>query len=100
MQTKATKGILLVQLGTPDSPNTGDVRRYLTEFLMDGRVIDIPYFQRTLLVKGIIAPTRAPKSAKVYETIWDKETGSPLMHYSLLQKQLLQDKLGDDYHVE
>jgi ferrochelatase len=53
---------------------------------MDPRVIDIPYFQRTLLVKGIIARTRAPKSAKVYETIWDKETGSPLMHYSILQR--------------
>ncbi|MNV94175.1 Ferrochelatase [compost metagenome] len=50
MSKKATKGILLVQLGTPDSPETSDVRRYLTEFLMDGRVIDIPYISRTLLV--------------------------------------------------
>ncbi len=100
MKKKATKGILLVQLGTPNSPSTKDVRKYLTEFLMDGRVIDIPYFNRTLLVKGIIAPTRAPKSAKVYETIWDKETGSPLMYYSLLQKEALQEKLGEDYHVE
>ena len=67
---------------------------------MDPRVIDIPYFQRTLLVKGIIARTRAPKSAKVYETIWDKETGSPLMHYSILQRDLLQEALGEEYHVE
>lgn len=100
MKKKATKGILLVQLGTPDSPSTKDVRKYLTEFLMDGRVIDIPYLNRTLLVKGIIAPTRAPKSAKVYESIWDKETGSPLMYYSKLQKDALQEALGEDYHVE
>ncbi|WP_033563524.1 ferrochelatase [Sphingobacterium sp. SYP-B4668] len=100
MTKKVTKGILLVQLGTPDTPSTPDVRKYLIEFLMDGRVMDIPYINRTLLVKGIIAPTRAPKSAKVYETIWDKETGSPLMYYSLLQKELLQQELGDDYHVE
>jgi len=100
MAKKATKGILLVQLGTPDTPSTPDVRKYLIEFLMDGRVMDIPYINRTLLVKGIIAPTRAPKSAKVYETIWDKETGSPLMYYSLLQKEALQKELGDDYHVE
>jgi len=51
MSKKATKGILLVQLGTPDSPATSDVRKYLTEFLMDGRVIDIPYINRTLLVR-------------------------------------------------
>ena len=89
MSKKATKGILLVQLGTPDSPATSDVRKYLTEFLMDGRVIDIPYINRTLLVKGIIAPTRAPKSAKIYKTIWDEQTGSPLMHYSVIQRDLL-----------
>ncbi|MGJ1445072.1 ferrochelatase [Sphingobacterium spiritivorum] len=100
MTKKATKGILLVQLGTPDSPSTPDVRKYLTEFLMDGRVIDIPYFNRMLLVKGIIAPTRAPKSAKVYKTIWDKETGSPLMYYSVLQAEMLQEQLGEEYHVE
>ena len=100
MQNKPSKGILLVQLGTPDSPSTADVRRYLTEFLMDGRVIDIPYINRTLLVKGIIAPTRASKSAAVYKTIWDEQTGSPLMHYSLIQKQMLQEELGNDFHVE
>jgi ferrochelatase len=60
-------GVLLVQLGTPDSPSVPDVRKYLRQFLMDGRVIDIPAAQRTLLVNGIIAPFRAPKSAKVYK---------------------------------
>jgi ferrochelatase len=60
------KGVLLVNLGTPDSPSTADVRKYLREFLMDERVIDINSISRTLLVKGIIAPTRGPKSAKLY----------------------------------
>lgn len=100
MSKRAKKGILLVQLGTPDSPTTKDVRRYLDEFLMDGRVMDIPYYSRALLVKGIIVPRRASRSAATYKTIWDEQTGSPLMHYSRLQQQLLQDELGDEYHVE
>lgn len=94
------KGILLVNLGTPNSPSTEDVRKYLKEFLMDERVIDIPAFNRTLLVKGIIVPFRSPKTAKLYREIWDEATGSPLMHFSLVQKELLQAKLGDEYHVE
>jgi protoporphyrin/coproporphyrin ferrochelatase len=94
------KGVLLVNLGTPDSPSTADVRRYLREFLMDPRVIDINPISRALLVKGIIAPTRGPKSAKLYQKIWDDKTGSPLLHYSKLQQQLLQERLGDEYMVE
>src|SRR6201746_2119788 len=94
------KGILLVNLGTPDSPETTDVRKYLNEFLMDPRVIDINPVSRALLVKGIIAPFRAPKSAKLYKHIWNAETGSPLLHYSKLQHQALQQRLGDEYQVE
>jgi ferrochelatase len=94
------KGVLLVNLGTPDSAATPDVRKYLREFLMDGRVIDINAVGRTVLVKGIIVPFRAPKSAKLYRAIWSDETGSPLMHYSLQQQKLLQAKLGTDYQVE
>jgi ferrochelatase len=94
------KGVLLINLGTPDSPSTADVRKYLREFLMDPRVIDINPVSRTLLVKGIIAPTRGPKSAKLYQKIWDDKTGSPLLHYSLLQQKLLQERLGDEYMVE
>src|SRR5579863_3344821 len=94
------KGVLLVNLGTPDSPSTADVRRYLREFLMDPRVIDINPIARTLLVKGIIVPTRGPKSAKLYQKIWDEQTGSPLLHYSKLQQQLLQERLGGRYMVE
>ncbi|MES2618927.1 MAG: ferrochelatase [Bacteroidota bacterium] len=71
------KGLIVLNLGSPDSFQVKDVRKYLNEFLMDERVIDIPSLLRTILVKGIIVPARAPKSAKAYETIWT-EKGSPL----------------------
>lgn len=92
-------GVLIVNLGTPDSPNTPDVRKYLREFLMDGRVIDIPYIPRFLLVNGIIAPFRAPKSAKVYKELWLPE-GSPLKIYGVAVEKLLQEALGNDYVVK
>jgi len=94
------KGVLLVNLGTPDSPSTSDVRKYLGEFLMDPRVIDVNPVLRTFLVKGLIVPFRSPKSAKLYQKIWSDTTGSPLMYYSILQRDLLREKLGDDYQVE
>ncbi|MEP6615150.1 MAG: ferrochelatase [Ginsengibacter sp.] len=72
------KGILLMNLGSPDSTSVPDVRKYLDEFLMDPRVIDKPWLLRALLVKGIIVPFRAPKSAEAYKTIWTSE-GSPLV---------------------
>ncbi len=92
------KAILLVNLGTPDSPKTSDVRKYLVEFLTDKRVIDIPVIQRNLLVRGIIGPFRAPKSAATYKKIWTPE-GSPLMVYSQKTAVLLQEALGDNYKV-
>ena len=64
------KGVLLINLGSPDSPEPKDVRKYLDEFLMDERVIDVPYLLRALLVKGIILNTRPKKSAKAYKKIW------------------------------
>lgn len=91
-------GVLLVNLGTPDAPDTSSVRRYLREFLMDGRVIDIPYIFRSLLVNGIIAPFRAPKSAKVYQQLWEHR-GSPLKFYGEDNVHDLQKKLGDQYAV-
>ena len=72
------KGVLLVNLGSPDSPEPKDVKKYLGEFLMDERVIDVPYWARTLLVKGIILNTRPKASAKAYKKIWWDE-GSPLI---------------------
>lgn len=91
-------GVLIVNLGTPDSPSVPDVRKYLREFLMDGRVIDFPFIPRFLLVNGIIAPFRAPKSAKVYKQLW-AETGSPLKHYGHVVERELQQALGDEYIV-
>jgi len=81
------KGALLVNLGSPDSPNPKDVKKYLGEFLMDKRVIDTSYLFRLFLVKGIILNTRPKKSAKAYRKIWTDE-GSPLIVYSekLLKK--------------
>lgn len=72
------KGVLLVNLGSPDSPEPKDVKKYLGEFLMDERVIDVPLWARTLLVKGIILNTRPKASAKAYQKIWWDE-GSPLI---------------------
>jgi len=72
------KGVLLVNLGSPDSTDPKDVKKYLGEFLMDERVIDLPLLARTLLVKGIILNTRPKKSAAAYQKIWWDE-GSPLI---------------------
>lgn len=80
------KGVLLVNLGSPESPDPKDVKVYLDEFLMDQRVIDLPSFLRTILVRGIILNTRPKRSAKAYKKIWWDE-GSPLI---VLSKRLLQ----------
>lgn len=72
------KGVLLVNLGSPDTPNPKDVRKYLDEFLMDERVIDTNIILRNILVRGIILNTRPKQSAAAYKKIWWKE-GSPLI---------------------
>jgi protoporphyrin/coproporphyrin ferrochelatase len=88
-------GVLLIQLGTPDSPKTSDVRRYLSEFLNDPRVIDIPWLPRKLLVNGIIVPFRAPKSAKIYKELWDFGNGvSPLLTHTYSLQKLVQERLS------
>lgn len=92
-------GILLINLGTPDSPSTSDVRKYLTQFLNDPRVIEINPIARFILVNGIIVPFRSSKSAKLYEKIWTSE-GSPLLTNSNKMKNLLQVALGEKYVVE
>ncbi|MGB3545513.1 MAG: ferrochelatase [Saprospiraceae bacterium] len=94
------KGVLLVNLGTPDSPKRGDVRRYLKEFLLDGRVIDYPWLPRNLLVRGIIAPFRSGSSAKLYKLLWT-ENGSPLKYYGELLEAGVRDRLDPaEYAVE
>jgi protoporphyrin/coproporphyrin ferrochelatase len=90
----ATRAVLLANLGSPDSTQVKDVRNYLDEFLMDERVIDIPRFWRNVLVRGIIIPFRAPKSAAKYKTIWT-ENGSPLIYIS----RQVQKKLADALHL-
>ena len=91
-KTKIKSAVLLANLGSPDSYEVGDVRNYLREFLMDERVIDIPNLLRTILVKGIIVPFRAPKSAAKYKTVWT-ENGSPLIHISKQVQAKLQSEL-------
>ena len=72
--------LLLINLGTPDSPSYLDVFKYLKEFLMDGRVIDIPYIFRFFLVTLIICPIRSFSSGKIYKKLWDLSGGvSPLL---------------------
>lgn len=81
------KGLLFINIGSPKSTSVHDVRTYLREFLTDKRIISLPYLFRHALVRGIIVPFRAPKSAKRYEQIWMKE-GAPLdlYTYRLAQK--------------
>jgi protoporphyrin/coproporphyrin ferrochelatase len=88
--------VLLINLGTPDSASVSDVRKYLTEFLNDSRVIDIPFILRKILVNLIIVPFRAPKSAKIYKELWDLGNGvSPLLKHSKNVSVLLQDRINN-----
>lgn len=87
------KGVLLVNLGSPDSTDPKDVKKYLDEFLMDPRVIDVPRWARILLVRGIILNTRPKKSAEAYSKIWWEE-GSPLIVISERLKEKVQQHLN------
>ncbi len=93
------KGVLIVNLGTPDAPTTPAVRKYLKQFLLDWRVIDYAWLPRNLLVRGIIAPFRSFSSAKLYKRLWTPE-GSPLKIYGEAVAAGVQEKLGDEYIVE
>ncbi len=97
MTAKKT-GIVLMNLGSPDSTEVKDVKKYLDEFLMDERVIDYPYLFRLLLVKGIITPTRSSKSAEAYKTIWTKE-GSPLIVNTKHLQQALQAVVDEPVEI-
>ncbi|MBI9068089.1 MAG: ferrochelatase [Salinivirgaceae bacterium] len=94
----ASRAVLLINIGSPDSYKTKDVRKYLKQFLVDKRVINIPAFFRYLLVYGIIAPFRAPKSAAKYKEIWTKN-GSPLIDYSNRLKEKLQKLYANEADV-
>ena len=85
------KGVLLVNLGSPDSASVGDVRRFLNEFLMDRRVMDVPWPLRRLIVAGILIG-RARRSALAYQSIWTPE-GSPLIVTSRKVQAKLQERV-------
>jgi len=90
--------VILSNTGTPQGTSVPSVRRYLKEFLGDGRVITIPTLLRKVLVNGIIVPFRAPRSAKLYEKVWTA-VGSPLLVHTQKLQNKLQAKLGDEYEV-
>jgi protoporphyrin/coproporphyrin ferrochelatase len=90
--------VILVNTGTPDSPQVKDVRKYLRQFLGDKRVINLPWIFRKALVNLIISPVRGPKSAKLYSKIWTTE-GSPLLVNSINFSKALQARLNGEYHV-
>ncbi|MCB1170056.1 MAG: ferrochelatase [Leptospiraceae bacterium] len=92
-------GLLLVNLGSPDSTSVGDVRRYLREFLSDPDVIDLPAAGRNLLLYGIILPFRPRKSAEAYRAIWT-EAGSPLIEHTRKLCDGVQAVLGPDFEVK
>ena len=99
MSNTAKTGILIVNLGTPDEPKRSAVYRYLKQFLLDPRVIDINPIARNLLVRGIIAPFRSGKSAKAYQELWT-ENGSPLKYYGFRLVDQIQQLMGPEYIVE
>jgi len=99
MSHKGKKGVLIVNLGTPDNPKRAAVGRYLKEFLLDERVIDYPWLARQLLVRGIIVPFRSGSSSKLYQELWT-ENGSPLKYYGEIVAAEVQKLMGDAYHVE
>ena len=92
------RAVLLVNLGSPESPSVPDVRRYLREFLGDGRVLDLPAPLRWLLLEGIILRTRPKRSAHAYASVWTPE-GSPLIRTSEAVRKKLAAALGPDVPV-
>jgi ferrochelatase len=97
--TAPRRGVLLVNLGTPDAPTPRAVRRYLREFLSDPRVLDMPAFSRWLLLNLVILPTRPRRAALAYEQVWTPE-GSPLLAHGRALRDALRKQLGDDWVVE
>ena len=93
------QGVLLINLGSPDSPSVPDVRKYLREFLMDGRVLDAPWPIRWCVVHLTILPKRPVESAEAYHKVWTKD-GSPLVVTSRHVQQELQSRVGGDLVIE
>jgi ferrochelatase len=98
MTAQKRLGVILMNLGSPDSTEVKDVQKYLMQFLMDERVIDYPYLFRKILVGGIIVPPRAPKSAEAYRSIWTKE-GSPLVSLTKQLQLALQKQIEEPVEI-
>lgn len=98
MNNYSKPGVLLVNLGTPDAPSTSAVRRYLREFLMDPRVLDMSTWKRWLLVHGAILPKRPRESAEAYQTIWT-DRGSPLLYHGEDLRDRVAERLGPQVPV-
>ncbi len=99
MQTRTRKGAIVLNLGTPQAPQTREVRAYLREFLMDPFVIDVPGPLRWLIVHGVVLPTRPAKSAEAYRKIWT-DRGSPLLFHLLDLAEKVRNHLGEGWVVE
>ncbi len=97
--SEPTTGLLLINLGTPESPRTTDVRRYLREFLTDPRVIDIAGWRRWLIVNLLILPFRPKQSGEAYAKIWT-EQGSPLLLFSRELTEKVRQRMGDGVRVD
>ncbi|MGD1847137.1 MAG: ferrochelatase [Salibacteraceae bacterium] len=95
----AKTGVLLINLGTPDDPSVGKVRKYLFQFLNDPRVIDLPWLARAILVNLIIVPFRSFGSSKIYKELWT-DRGSPLLFHGEKVRDMLQVELGSRFQVE
>jgi len=102
--TTERMGVLVVNLGTPEAPETSAVRRYLSQFLSDPRIIELPRWLWNIILHGVILRVRPSKSAEAYREVWSEETGSPLLSISTAQtaaiKANLQARFGDRVVVE
>src|SRR5262245_66509931 len=96
MVTESRTGILLLQLGTPDAPTPGALRRYLHEFLNDRRVVDLPRLQWWPILYFAVLPRRPARSARLYQKVWTRE-GSPLALTTKLQADALAARLAEDH---
>lgn len=97
LQNQTKIGVILANLGTPDSPTPQAISRYLWQFLTDSRVVDLPKWKWYPLLRGCILPRRAKRIAKNYQAIWTQQ-GSPLLNITRQQQQALQRYFADNHH--